>query len=132
MTFADTFVAPFQLFFNQLALFIPKLLAAYVIWLVGKQLIEWAVVAIDRLDVKSWEFDDVVREKIKNVFVPTSKIILVLVILDTFGIATSFVSAIVSGITYTLAIALGLAFGKALEPEAKDLTQKVKHMLSHK
>jgi hypothetical protein len=105
---------------------VPKLIVAYIIWIIGKWGINYVVKLVDKLDVKKWDFDDKAREAFKAILVPTAKVVLILVILDTLGIGRSFVSAVISGITFAIAIALGLAFGKALEGDAKQLVENFK------
>lgn len=126
MTYIDPVFMPLQDFVSQVLLIIPKLIVAYIIWLVGKWLINYAVKAVDLLDVKKWDIDDKMRDVLKSILVPTAKVVLILIILDTLGIGTSVVASIVSAFTFAVAIALGLAFGKALEPDAKHLVDKFK------
>ena len=122
----NTIADSLNLFLTESLMLITKLVIAYIIWLIGKTLINWATAFIDKLDVRQWNFDDRVREGFKMIFRPAAKLVLVLVILDTLGIGSSVISAIVNGLTFTIAIALGLAFGRALEPDAQRLVGEFK------
>ena len=124
--FVDPIFSSMNVFLSQILMVFPKLIVAYIIWVLGKWAINYAVKAIDLLDVKSWKFDDRARDVFKAILVPTAKVILILIILDTLGIGQSIVGAIVSSFTFAIAIALGLAFGKALEPDAKHMVDKFK------
>ena len=77
-----------------------------------------------------------IESKIINVFssivLVVGKILLVLIILDYWNIGKTIIGALANGLTFTLAIALGLAFGKALEPEAKKLVEGFKSKLENK
>lgn len=119
----------FHIFISETLMLVPKLIAAYILWLVGKKLIEWTVSLIDKADIRQWEIDDKVRGIIKKVFVPVAKFILVLVILDTFGIGSTVIAALLNGLTYTIAIALGIAFGHALQEDANMLVNKVRNQV---
>ena len=120
-TYTTSFIDSLDLFVSEVLLFIPKLIFAYLLWIVGKWLINLAISAIARLDIKRWQFDDRLRSAFLRLFIPTSKVILFLVILDTFGIGSSIIQALFGAIALSIAIALGLAFGRALEPEANKL-----------
>jgi hypothetical protein len=124
--YAVSFVDSLDLFISQILLIIPKLIFAYLLWVVGRWLINLAVAFIRRLDIKRYQFDDRVRNAFLRIFVPASKVILLLIILDTFGIGSSIIQAVFSAIALSIAIALGLAFGRALEPEAIRLTTLAK------
>jgi len=127
MNYFNPIVNSLEIFVSQILLVVPKLIVAYIIWLLGKWGINYAVKAIDLLDVKKWKFDDRAREVFKAILVPTAKVILILIILDTLGIGQNFIGALTNSITFAIAIALGLSFGKALEPDAKNLVDKIKH-----
>lgn len=116
---------PIDLFVTQTLLWVGKLLFAYIIWLIGKYIINLTVQLLDKTDIKGMQIDDDVRNTLKMFLLPIAKFVLILVILDTLGIGTNIVSAIMSGITFTVSIALGLAFGRALEPYANEMVQKV-------
>lgn len=116
----------------QLISLFPKLIITLIIWWVGKYLINLGVKLIRKIDVKVMKIDNKVVDTFSSVVFIAGKIILILIILDYWNIGQSIISAFVSGLTYTIAIALGLAFGKALEPEARDLVEKFKGKLEQK
>jgi len=55
-----------------------------------------------------------------------------LVVLDYLGVGRTIIGAVASGLTLMVAIALGLAFGKALEEDAKEIVQQFKKHLGKK
>ncbi len=116
---------PLDLFVTQTLMWLGKLIFAYIIWLIGKYLINLTINVLDRMDIPGMQFDDEARRVLKMILAPLAKFILVLVILDTLGIGSNVVSALMSGVTFTISIALGLAFGRALEPYANELVQRV-------
>ena len=126
MNYISPIVNSLEIFVSQILLVVPKLIVAYIIWLLGKWGIRYAVKAIDLLDIKKWKFDDHARDAFKAIFVPTAKILLILIILDTLGIGQNFIGAIINSVTFAVAIALGLSFGKALEPDAQHIVDKIK------
>lgn len=113
------------LFVSQTAIFIIRLVFAYLIWLIGKYIIQSVVKLVQKADIKSWSIDDSVRKTLIKIGVPTAKIVLILIILDYLGIGTSIIGALAQGITYTIAITLGIAFGNALIPEATRIVKDV-------
>jgi len=120
--YVGSFIDSMDLFISQLLLFIPKLIFAYLLWLIGLWLINLAISFVKRLDIKNYNFDDRIINSFLMIFVPDAKVTLFLVILDTFGIGSSIIQAVFNAIALSIAIALGLAFGRALEPEAQRLT----------
>lgn len=127
-----TVLNPLSLFISEVILFLPKVIAAYIIWLIGKWLIDWVSTNINRLDIKGWTFDDRIRGVIRTAFNYTAKFVLILIILDTFGIGSSIVAALVNGLTFTIAIALGLSLGRALEPEAQRFVDSMRRYTQDK
>lgn len=124
--FADGLFGPLNLFVTQTVNIGLQLLLAYIIWLIGKWIIGMAIRGIELIDVKKWDIDDHIRGTIKKVFVPTAHVVLVLIILDTLNIGSSVVAAIAGGLTFTVAIALGLAFGRAFEDDARRIVDNVR------
>jgi hypothetical protein len=114
------------MFLAQTGNFVVKLIAAYIIWLLGKFLINSAVKLIESTDIKKWSFDDSIRNTLINVGKPTAKVVLVLVILDFLGIGSTIIGAMAQGVTFTIAIALGISFGEALKPEAQRIVNQIK------
>jgi len=116
----------------QLVNLIPKLIITLIIWWVGKYLINLGVKLIRKIDIKGTKIDDKIISASSSVILIAGKILLVLVILDYWGIGKTIIGALANGLTITFAIALGLAFGKALEPEAKNLVEGFKKKLETK
>ncbi len=115
-----------NLFLTQTVAFVVKLLVAYVIWLIGKYLINLAVSLLEKADIKKVKIDDAIRNTLISIGVPAAKVVLVLVILDFLGVGSSILGAMAQGVTFTIAIALGISFGEALKPEAKRIVEQVK------
>ena len=113
-------------FLSQSVAFIFKLIVAYIIWLIGKFIIDSAVTLLRKADIKQIKIDDEIRNTLIWIGVPTSKVILMLVILDFLGIGSNIMGAVAQGITFTIAIMLGISFGEALKPEARRLVEKFK------
>lgn len=126
----NPFVNSIVLFLSQLVLYLPKLLFAYVLWLVGKWLIGKGVKLINLTNIGALKKSDKLRNAVEKAFVITAKVLLILVILDTFGIGSTIIGALLSGLTWTIAIALGLSFGKALEPVAKEIVDDIRGSIS--
>lgn len=121
-----------QLSFNLLAL-LPRLVMALIIWYVGKYFIALGVKLVRKLDIKTTKVDDKAIDTFARLVDVVGKVLLVMIVLDYLGIGSTVVGAITSGMVYAIAIALGLAFGKALEDDAKDVVGTVKSfMLTHK
>lgn len=116
----------------QLINLLPKLIITLIIWLVGKYLINLGVRLIRKIDIKGTKIDDKMISASSSIILIAGKILLVLIILDYWGIGKTIISALANGLTFTFAIALGLAFGKALEPEAKNLVERFKKKLETK
>lgn len=113
----------------QLVQVLPKLIIALIIWYVGKYLINFAANLVRKIDIKRTTLDDKAVETLALAISLAGRVILVLVVLDYLGIGRSVVSAVAQGLTFAVAIALGLAFGKALEPDADHLVKVVRKFL---
>ena len=116
----------------QILVFIPKIIVAIIIWAIGKYLINLGVALIRKIDIKGTKIDDYLIGIFSSVVLVVGKFLLVLVILDFLGVGRTIVGAIASGLTLMIAIALGLAFGKALEEDAKEVVQQFKKHLRKK
>lgn len=116
----------------QLANLFPKLIITLIIWWVGKYLINLGAKLIRKIDIKGTKIDDKIISVSSSIILIAGKILLVMIILDYWGIGKTIIGALVNGLTITFAIALGLAFGKALEPEAKNLVERFKKKLGTK
>lgn len=125
----NVFVQPLAQLWGQMLIFVPRIIVAIVIWLVGKYLIELGVTLIKKVDIKGTKLDNYLTNILSKAVYVVGKILLILVILDYLGVGRSIVSALANGLTITIAIALGLAFGKALEDDAKLIVEETKkHM----
>jgi hypothetical protein len=109
--------------------FIPKLLVALIIWYLGKSLIGWGVALLKRVKVEGAKPVNKLVESTTYILMPLGKVVLFLIVLDYLGIGSSVIQALVSGVTFAIAIAVGLAFGEALKPYAKDLVEDAKKQL---
>jgi small conductance mechanosensitive channel len=125
-------VDSFYQLWTQMVMFVPKFIVAIVIWVIGKYLINLAVSLIKKIDIKGTEVDDYLIGILSKVVFVVGKVLLVLIILDYLGIGRTLVSALANGLTITIAIALGLAFGKALEDDARLIVSKTKKHLGKK
>lgn len=116
----------------QLVAIMPKLIISLIIWYLGRYLISVAGKLLRGLDLKGTSIDNRAVETLIVVINAVGTVILVLVILDYLGIGTSVVGALAQGVTFAVSIALGLAFGRALEPDAKDVVDSLKKVfLNH-
>ncbi len=129
MDIIASIIGSLELFLSEVFMVVPRLIVAYIIWLIGKWMINLGIKGLDLLQIKKWKVDDSIRNMIKRIFAPTAKIILILVIMDTLGIGSNVVAALANALTFTFAIALGLAFGRALEPDARGIVESMKRGL---
>ena len=116
----------------QMLVFIPKAIVAIVIWIIGKYFINLGVKLIRKINIKGTKIDDYLIGILSKVVLVVGKILLVLVVFDFLGIGRTIMGAIASGLTLTIAIALGLSFGKALEEDAKGIVQQFREHLGKK
>lgn len=116
----------------QMVMFIPKVVVAIVIWLIGKYFIGLGASLIKKVDIKGTKIDDYLLGILSNVVLVVGKILLVLVVLDFLGVGRTVVGAIANGLTLAVAIALGLSFGRALEEDAKGVVGRFKEHLGRK
>jgi small-conductance mechanosensitive channel len=116
----------------QMLIFIPKIILAIIIWVVGKYLINLGVALVRKIDIKGTKIDDYLIGVFSKVVLVAGKFLLFLVVLDFLGVGRTIIGAVASGLTLMVAIALGLAFGKALEEDAKEIVQQFKKHLGKK
>lgn len=129
MTLAHVFVGSLQQLVYELVIYLPKLIVALAIWIVGKYLIRLLVGVVKRVKIKGATPVNRLVELLALILLPLGKVLLFFIILDYLGIGSGVISAIVSGFTFAIAIALGLAFGRALEDDAKEVVALVKRNL---
>jgi len=114
---------------EQLAGLLPKLIIALLIWYAGKYLLSLALGLAKKIDInKKTKADNKAIEMLLGGAELVGRIILVLIILDYLGIGRSIISALAQGVTFAVAIALGLSFGKALEDDAKKTVNNIKKL----
>lgn len=119
--------ASLSYFLSQSAFFVLKLVVAYIIWLLGKWIINSLIGLIEKADIKDIKLDDQIRNTLIKIARPTAKAVLILVVLDYLGIGSNIIGAVAQGITFTIAIALGISFGEAFKPEAKKIVDQLKN-----
>ncbi len=129
MDLANIFVVSMQQLSSQLVVFIPKLIVALIIWIVGKYFIVLGVNLLKKVKVKGATPVNKLVESLAFILLPLGKVLLVLIILDYLGIGRTVISALLSGLTFAIAIAAGLAFGKAFEDDARAIVDSVKRQL---
>lgn len=112
----------------QLVIFLPKLIIAMILWYVGKYLISVGVNLVRRIDTKKTKMEDKAVNMIANLVDLVGRVVLVLAILDYLGIGRTIIAAFTQGVTFALAIALGLSFGKALEPDAQKIVSNLRKL----
>ena len=122
-------VSSLQQFLYQLLGFVPNLIVALVIWFVGKWMVVWGVNLLKKVELKGAKPVNKLVQQLAYVLLPLGKVILFLVVLDYLGIGRTVIGALLSGLTFAIAIALGLAFGKALEGDAKEVVDSIKRQL---
>ncbi len=123
-------VSSLQEFLFQLLGFVPKLIVALIIWIVGKWIVVWGVNLLKKVDVKGAKPVNKLVQQLAYILLPLGKVILFLVVLDYLGIGRTVINAVLSGVTFAIAITLGLAFGKALEDDAKAVVDSIKQQLN--
>ena len=129
LTVADIFISTFQQLGQQIGIFFPKVIIAVVIWLVGNYFIGLAVKVLRRIHVKGLKWDVRVINLLVRVAVPVFKFLLVMVVLDYMGIGRTVIGALVNGLSLAIAISLGMAFGRALEEDARGVIGLVREQL---
>jgi len=123
MDFQELIITPFQEFLINGATYLPKLILLYLIWVFGKYGIDLLVELIKKINLGG-KLDDKAKEILIKIFVPTAKILLILVILDSLGIGSTVIQTLLGSISLGLAIMLGLSFGEAFKPYAKNLVDR--------
>jgi len=116
----------------QMLIFVPKIIIAIFIWIIGKYLINLGVALVRKIDIKGTKIDDYLIGVLSKVTLVVGKVLLFLVILDFLGVGRTIIGAITNGLTLMIAIALGLAFGKALEEDAREVVRQFKKHLGKK
>lgn len=129
MTLAQVLLASMQQLLYQMMNFIPKLLVALIIWVFGKYLISVGVSLIKKVQIKGAKPVNKIVDSLAYLLMPLGKILLFLIILDYLGIGRTVIQSLLSGLTFAIAIAFGISFGKALEEDAKSVVDDIKKQL---
>ena len=116
----------------QMLIFVPKIIVALFIWFVGKYLINLGVALVRKIDIKRTKIDDYLIGIFSKVVLVVGKVLLFLVVLDFLGVGRTIIGAVTNGLTLMVAIAFGLAFGRALEEDAKEAVRQFKKHLGKK
>jgi len=111
---------------------VPKIIVALFIWIIGKYLINLGVALVGKIDIKGTKIDDYLIGVFSKVVLVVGKVLLFLVILDFLGVGRTIIGAVTNGLTLMVAIAFGLAFGRALEEDAKEMVRQFKEHLGKK
>jgi len=109
---------------------LPKIIVALVIWYIGVFLLGLAARLIRKIDIGGTELDDKAVAVVSTLINGLGRVLLALIILDYLGVGSTVVGAIANGLTFSIAIALGIAFGDALKPEAKRWVTQSKKFLT--
>ena len=116
---------------TEVVVLVPKIIAALIIWWVGKHIINLAVKIIRSVPGREGKVEAKVSDLLAQVVSPLGRFLLVLIVLDYLGIGRTLIGAFVSGLAFAIAIALGLAVGRAIEPDAEKLVKTIrKHLQS--
>lgn len=126
MNFADFSLNLLNQLGLQLVSILPKLILALLIWYVGKYLLWLAVSFVRRMELAKPKAMPALTGTIEV----AGRVILILIILDYLGIGRGVISAITQAFAYAVAIALGLSFGKALEPDAKKIVKSLRDIFN--
>jgi hypothetical protein len=127
VNYAVVFLSAFQQFLFDFLSFIPKLLVAIIIWVLGKYVIGVGVRLLRKTKTTGHHgpWDSIV-DSLTNILMPVGKILLFLIILDYLGIGRTVIESLLSGLTFAVAIALGLSFGKAIEGDVKGFVDSMR------
>lgn len=107
---------------------VPRIILAIVIWYIGRYLIGLAAKLIRKADLPG-DFDDAARELLARTINIVGRILLVMIVLDYLGVGATVVGAVTQGLVFAVAIALGIAFGDALKPEALRIVRDAQKQL---
>jgi len=123
---SSVLIGAFQELLGQMVSWVPKIVVALVIWWVGKYFLNLANKWIKKIDIPGTKIDNKLINKFGQILITAGKVLLFLIVLDYLGIGRTIIGAFVNGLTLAIAIALGIAFGKALEPEAKKAVSTIR------
>jgi len=112
----------------QLASILPKLITALLIWYLGKYILSLIAALVKKFNINKTKLDDKATQMFINLVEMSGRLILVLIILDFLGIGRTIIAALAQGVTYAIAIALGLSFGKALEKDVAKFVENFRKL----
>jgi hypothetical protein len=127
---AYIFVESMRQLMIQLIIFVPKIFVALIIWYVGVYFLGLLTNLFGKIKVKEATQVNKLIDSLTFLVMPFGKFILFLIVLDYLGIGRTVIQALLSGVTFAIAIAFGIAFGKALEDDARAVVESVKKRLN--
>ena len=113
-------------------IWLPKLAVALIIWWVGAWILSFLGNQLRKIDILKSQVDNKFLNQISMSVVFLGKLFLGLILLDYLGVGEGVITALTQGIAFTISIALGISFGKALEPEARKMVESTKKYISTK
>ncbi|MBN1263481.1 MAG: hypothetical protein JW991_03950 [Candidatus Pacebacteria bacterium] len=125
----NIFVEAIRQLIYQMAEIFPKVVIALIIWWVGNRFLMIGLDLLKKVNIKGTKLDEQIIGVFSKITLPLGKFILVLIVLDYLGIGRTVISAFMNGLTLAVSIALGLAFGKALEKDAGEIVSEVRKQL---
>lgn len=130
MDYVEVFTNAFNKLLVELVNLIPQLLVALIIWYIGVYLLNFVTKLLNKVDIKTTDLDDKAIKTINLLIIWVGRFLLALIILDYLGVGSTVVGAVANGLTFAIAIALGIAFGDALKPEAKRWVNRTKKFIT--
>ncbi len=121
---SEVFLGSLQTFINQFILWLPKLLVALVLWWLGNLLINMLIRGLRWVDIPGMTLDNKLINKLNTVILFLGKFLLALIVMDFLGIGQVVIGAIAGGLTLTVAITLGIAFGLSLKPHTDRVVER--------
>jgi len=112
-----------SIFLTEVSLWVPRIIIASILGLVGLIAAEYTRERILETKVKSAKL---VAQSVKVLIIFFTAIIVLKQISVEVEIAENIVLIIVGGIMFALALALGIGFGQSLKDEAKDILKSLK------
>lgn len=121
MEVVNVFWNLFRQLLDQLVRFLPRVVVSVAIWSIGRYFLGLARDLIRKVNLKGTRMDDKITKSAGELVWVVGKFLLILIILDYLGIGRTVIGAFVNGLTFAIAICLGIAFGEALKPDAREL-----------
>lgn len=121
---SEVFFGSLQTFLNEFVVWLPKLVIALILWWLGNLLIGFITRGLKFIDVPGMTLDNKLIGKLNNVILFLGKFLVTLIILDYLGIGDVVIGAIAGGLTLTVALTLGIAFGLSLKPHTDKVVER--------